>query len=888
MDKLRPIPGAFCLAALAAQVVLLAGCGDALRPLEAQPDEGQQAVPLPEGTVVLNAADAAVKAPFALREDAAAVGGLALVLPEGAASGTGKGCATLKLEVPQAGAYYGWIRARWSDSCGNSVALQLDDGPPVTAGQDRVFGTWHWVDAGKYELSAGEHLAALLEREDGLELDQLLFTPDREFRPFAPVSAVSTGAALRRFADDFARSPGHGMESWDLVSGEWRIEFSLDPNRIPNQYSLVGEATGAGAAALLREPPWNGCRLSFSVSPREEAEFGALLDRTADGAESLRVGFRVGEGRALFQADGSGLGERLELGGAMRAGQWHRVVIERWAWVARVTVDDRMVLESFEATPRAGQVGLFVASGSAVFDDVSVEQIPWQADDGRELRVPWVLGQGAQWFRPVSRRAPEALIGRRGAISARFADMRIEEIVLEETPDNPGDCSLEAPGLRDHDAAQHVRVLRMPAFSDTVCTEATLTATQRDFGLRRVALRYGKPVPDCYRVGLYHFTRENVTDPSDYLDFTPEEYLRIQQSPEADRLTRVPRIRPLIGDDYGFWVERAGAWAVQRGVLVGKGPNAVLRHRQSIAGDFDLRLRARTSGTNAASAIELCGGPETGARVELAEHDGEWHEVFIRVRDDTLEASVDGTLRPAERFARGLDCAAQLRVPAGTVEFDDIEFTIPRRTAEGCCYAFDRRETDWWREGGQWLDHGGIACVQASNWVSLVAPDGRGALWSKRRFGPDVLVTFDIEENSEWFGWRKNPDHVHHPFDNVCAWIAPGQDPESGYRLEVNSQNRCATVLYRNGEEVARVRQDGSFPIRYVGGHTPYIPRKNRICLAKQGSLVQAVVNGKTVIEFDDPDPVEVSHVAIGGYNTRVNFSHVEVRRLTPGRPGDE
>ena len=200
----------------------------------------------------------------------------------------------------------------------------------------------------------------------------------------------------------------------------------------------------------------------------------------------------------------------------------------------------------------------------------------------------------------------------------------------------------------------------------------------------------------------------------------------------------------------------------------------------------------------------------------------------------------------------------------------------------GIFYAFDRRETDWWRTGEGWIDHGGVTCVLASSWITLAAPEGRGMLWNKRTFEPDVMVSFNVEENTEWFGWEKPVSHVHYPFDNIVVSLSPEQNAERGYRLELNSARRSATVLYRNGEEVARTVQATSFPMRYVGGHAPYTPRKNRITLAKRGGEILAIVNAREVLRFDDKEPLDVSRVGVGGYETRVNLSHVEVRDLPP------
>jgi hypothetical protein len=264
---------------------------------------------------------------------------------------------------------------------------------------------------------------------------------------------------------------------------------------------------------------------------------------------------------------------------------------------------------------------------------------------------------------------------------------------------------------------------------------------------------------------------------------------------------------------------------------------------------------------------------------------GRWHRLTVRVAGSELEARLDDAAPKTAEVSRGDGGRILLRVPAGRVSFDDVEFLVPRRTPDGGFYPCDRPETDWWREGGRWVDHNGVTCALMSNWISLVAPKGQGRLWHKRSFGPDVRVGFAISENTEWFGWDREPSHVHHPFDNVQVLLAPAEgDPAHGYRLELNSRGRRTTVLYRGGKPVAEVPQTGGFPMRYRGGHAPYFPRRCRIALVKRGGLIRAIVNGLEVLRYTDREPLIVARVGLGGYRTRINFSNIDVHRLAPRR----
>jgi len=927
---------------------------EALQPLLLSAADGPTARPLPDDALVVTLADGAeLVTPFALREDASAVGGVALALPKGAGTRRHTGRAAVALNVPErpaapasgAAKYHAWARVYWRDSCSNSASLKVGAEPERDFGNDCVYKCWHWVRAGLYALPPGKVPVAVIEREDGILLDQLLFTRDPAYLPVGPIGRAGEGRGIRRFADDFGRSPGHGLEDWELLGGKWRINFSFDPNRIPNQYTLVGEAPATAgqagkpdlpALALVKGAPWYGCTLAFSFSPLQEGRYGAVVDCGSDLSGALFLGFELAGGQSSLAVSGGGVQGSVNTQGLVRLNQWHRVVVERWAWITRVWVDGRMVLASYAAAPHSGKAGLFVAGGAAAFDDVELEEAPWQADDGNTLSLPWVASADAKWYRGTEE-AGKALIGHSGSISAGLGGMALEEVVLEEMPQAQGRCIVVTPGLQQvndppavgrADSSPYVRVLRRselamcgadipPAGRIEACaTKAVLQAAGApEARVRRVAFRYGESLRKNVTLGQYDFTETEVADPSDYLDFTPEELRAMAQSPEADKLIRRQKMIPLIGDpseELSLWLCEAGNWRVRDGALRGTGPDAVLRHAYELSGDVEFRCRLRLREPNSVAVLGLYAGPERGVRVQVAggkaltpapggaavtlPHHGDenWHQLLVRVSGGTLWAALDKDAPQEVAVPRGDGSRILLKVPLGRVEFDDIEITTPRGGTDGGLYTFQQQETDWWREGS-WVDHAGNACVLASNWISLMAPQGAGMLWNKRCTGPDVLVGFDIEEGSEWFGWsRPHQGHVHHPADNIRVALVPTVDAAAGklpdlnqgYRLEVNAQNRTATVLYRNGKEVARVAQGGNFPIRYAGGHAPYYPRRNHITLVKRGALVRAIVNAREVLRFTDPEPLDVGNVGVGGYNTWVNFGHLEVRRLAPGAAG--
>lgn len=859
---------------------------------------------VPPDTVVLGSTNAVdLVSPVVRLADSTAVAGMALAIPEGAGSLQKRGRATFSFALARDGTYEVWARVRWQDSCGNSFSIQIDDSPGRMVGQDAVYSTWHWVKAGTYKLSAQRHRLAVQEREDGVAIDQWLVTPDPGFVPGGPILPGTAKHEIRQFADDFARSPGHGMEAWDLVSGKWGISFSLDPNRIPDQYSLVGEAGqgGTSAVALVSGPPWKGCSLAFSILPTGDGTFGAVLDRSADGSQALSAAIEMTGSRAALQVRGPGFSTDTDVSDAVKSNQWHRLVIERWAWALRVTIDGRAVLETFELAPPEGGVGLLVGKGGAAFDDVVLDEIPWQAEHGGGLQIPWVAAPESAWYRARKQGDDLRMVGRGGTIRTSLPGLSVQEILLQEVGGAP--CLVRTPGVGEVLNRGGLRAFRRLADAAEAPSSAVFEAARGTVKLGKVGIRYGSTVPEFFRLGLYHFTTAEIEDPSDYLDFTPEEYRQIENSPEADKLRRQKKYKRLIGNrGYGVWNSDEGTWWIQQGVLIGRGPGAALQYWDELPCPLTVRMKVRLSATNSVAELELYGGSSGGLRVRMTPEGApvekpaagvlalsagavdRWQEVEAGFAGGVLKVRLNGQVAGKLPFRAEAGGRLTLRVPRGNVWFDDIELLIPRTSAREFFYAFDQRETDWWREGGTWTDHGGIACLSGSNWISLMAPGGEGMLWNKRRLGSDLLVAFKIEENTEWLGWNQHPSHIHHGFDNIRVCLTPANDRSRGYRLEVNARNHSATVLYRDGKEVKSAAQDGSFPIRYIGGDAPYHPRRNSILFMKSGRWLTAVVNGQEVLKFEDPEPLSVDTVGLGGYRTHVNFAEVAVRELPASR----
>lgn len=112
------------------------------------------------------------------------------------------GVATVDFAVKQSRAFLLWCRVWWIDECGNSLTVVLDDGRPFVFGQDGTYKTWHWVRAPvrlkQLNLDAGKHTLKVLNREDGVRIDQILLTTDKRYVPVG----VEEGAPPKAAAKD--------------------------------------------------------------------------------------------------------------------------------------------------------------------------------------------------------------------------------------------------------------------------------------------------------------------------------------------------------------------------------------------------------------------------------------------------------------------------------------------------------------------------------------------------------------------------------------------------------------------------------------------------------------------------------------------------------------
>jgi hypothetical protein len=148
--------------------------------------------------------------PLRVADDAGASQALCIEVPEGAGTPPEtEGTGVLAFAVAVPGEYRLWGRAWWSDSCGNSFTVAMDDGAHAVLGQDATYGRWHWVRGGVYVLARGPHTLTIANREDGARLDQVFLSQDDAYVPNGMETAWGTQGSMPPSAtQQTARAPG--------------------------------------------------------------------------------------------------------------------------------------------------------------------------------------------------------------------------------------------------------------------------------------------------------------------------------------------------------------------------------------------------------------------------------------------------------------------------------------------------------------------------------------------------------------------------------------------------------------------------------------------------------------------------------------------------------
>jgi len=308
--------------------------------------------------------------------------------------------------------------------------------------------------------------------------------------------------------------------------------------------------------------------------------------------------------------------------------------------------------------------------------------------------------------------------------------------------------------------------------------------------------------------------------------------------------------------------------------LSGKG---VMWLHQASPGDADFRVRLRPA-------------PPATTRLIIAASEAGGYELVIskdkvglwRQGKELSFKPAAGLIWPAEarlwrqgRTVRGCAGAVELKaedaepLEGGRVgvavegETELLEMTLANNLASAS--RFDDVETDWRPSAGQWVEHGGMTCMAWSYWISARA-EPVALLWNAFAWPADFTA-------SVWAGeatlGEETRTHKHFPYHSVQFIVAGnGRDLDKGYRFSIaEGPGKDLTRLYRNGVVMAETR---AFRI-VMGGHCNN-PRGFQITVQRQGARLTLLMDGRTLIDFTDPQPLGPGQIGIGCLGCRADF----------------
>lgn len=925
----------------------------------------------PKGTVEIEAeGSVGLQAPFRVVADEKCSGGTCVTIPRDVGKpGPQPGRATYVARIGRKATYRIWLRVKWTDGDGNSLFLAMPGREPSVVGQDGTYGRWHWTPGPDVELAEGSHSLAILHREDGVSLDRILLVPDATFVPVGTKGIhVPAGweAEDLYFADDFSRSSGTPIQVWDPLAGDWRINFVLDPNKVPNFHSYVGRAEEQGLA-VAGYRFWKDYRVEVAVKSLGCAALGVVFSFTSPEHYLLVRWVKDAQDRGRLElcrvADGKQKVLRA-VPGPRLDGVWCLLSVRAWSDEIAVLLDGCPVLEEKGVPLSGGKAGLYVARGRAAFDNVEVSAIRrfrgdltgpsrWQdvvcgkwtlsrdsslvgkgdpeaamvtgAADWRDYEVrtevettkkPW--GILACWrsprdfYRFEARKDEFALVRRRDDARSVLASVK-----QGARPQKVQQFTLRRAGA--YLAVYAGGRLVLDAWDDSLTAghPGLFVGSESEVAFRSFEVEFLDTRVFSHEIEACSFLQPQVIDPTDVPDLTPEQYRETVESERSALLRRNAKHYAVVGKGRSgaLWAANSGTWSVsgeQLHVDPGEGEALAYQNRQ-VPGDVAVKAELCQVGAGSGDIGLVAHGfradPSYGYRLVL--EPGRKRLALYRSLAEVATVAVTDL---SDRVSLQLWCSgshviawldrriaisytdpepldgeeAGLLARGGPAHFGQVGLHAINYRGNSLFYAYDRPAPDWLPVGGEFRLHGGVSCLRASSWLSMLGREENALMWHKRATEGALSVGLKAMEYSVWYGWDKQPTHEHTAYKNIgIALCADGKDVASGYAVIVNGWNLARSVVTRKGQVVASIAQGPDFPCVYHGGHAPIAPRWSSVRVSLRGNTLQLRVNGVPVLGYTDPEPLSGGMVGIWCWDAAMNLGdvHLAAGRILPRKP---
>ena len=701
------------------------------------------------------------------------------------------------------------------------------------------------------------------------------------------------------FTDDFMRSEEE-QGQWTIISGEWKVSSIENSLRSINAFSFQGKAKKGAALAVAGYSSWNDYLLRLACKPQEKAAVGVAFCFIDESNYHLFrwEGGAKGKCQIIEVRDGK-RSSLMEFDGGFQPGVWYQIEVMLSGDSVNVSIDGHSLPEARYSKISYGRIGLYSESDKGcLFDDVSVGPVTsqsfnahWQSDNrwqafGGSWNVSELNGNfavdgkattggkflcmssanssivtTAKFLQPFKGTAGLAFcyedegnyysfeLSRSRSSVARLIktlDGKRTELSSSEMPDDPEQVSVSAIEGILSAWINGKKVLDAPDSTFRSGRAGLLLGLQSDASFSKVSLR-STPAPAPVLKTNKIFSKEKSM--SNWAD------------PESDWIIENPH-------DPG---------------------NQVWMHRMDFKGDTWIQMNLNPSSTAGRARLFLCGekGIDSGYRLELGlgttrtvkllkenrvmalnelQLNQQPGRLTLRRSGNLLVGYVDGKRVVSFQDEQPLKGErVGWSAWAGMVRLDDVQIFNENIYS----YTFEKAPVDWRPAAGSWEVTNRWQCDPRWSWFSGREKRGAAVLWNKRMFHGDLSVEFIAAPKMD----RTRGDYTAYVRDMNLTICADGRNLDSGYTFVFGGWGNTRTAILRGREVLA----ESASQIIAGSLHRHWF----KFNIEKRGGRIKFVVDGRPVLECDDPNPLTGSHIALWTYRSGMMVSRLRVSSLS-------
>jgi hypothetical protein len=790
-----------------------------------------------------------------------------------------------------------WYRAVRFDAGAVSI-VRVDDGKPTVLrsvprpparGWMNVMVRRHW---GRVSVSADG--APLVSASDGSALRGVVAAQgllDPGYQPVAPAD----------FTDGFTRT-AEETDPWQRVSGTWQmVQTEGEPSEAANPFRYQGIAADPKTPAIVTTGSWAWDDYSVEAAVfADSAACGIIAHyQNPDRFSLLRLTTPVsGKGSlALVERSPGGERELVSAPVGCERRRWYRLGLRITSGVIEGVVDGEVVVKIGERRASSGAVGMYVADGKAQFDDVAVTAWHGLVRPASGWG-PWEwAAEGGTWSYDPGQGAGGSLVARASGeakaltVEDGFADGRFEAEVRADAGGEVGlvgracgkddaviaSLSRDAAGKlsaclsRQSGTERRVLAIAPVAADPAAAHRLSVTGVGRTFAVGvdgQALLQAETDAAEYGRIGLY------VRGGGTFRDWS---FVPVVAGEDVND-TPTPDYAGII--DRNSWAGRAGAWQADPTAL------DAFWHTGFFPHDVQFRLgvyRDTAPVTRASAALSPDRKADLGYVLTASCNWGKGVVDMLLTRDGVKVATGTALLpagasnlclsfrRDGALIGAGIDDRRVIvfhdeqpvRAPYLGFRVQGGALVRPDETRVSSTdlrnHTFDAAPTEWFIHSGAWELTSRWPCTPGWAWFSGVSKKD-ALIRTKSEFIGDQEVQF-------YAGAKALPSGE--AMRDIVVGLCGSEDPTKGYRFVVESASG-GTFLMKDGQTVARAE---GFILSQAAIHFDW----SSFAVRKEGNRLTLKWWGRTILQYDDPAPLEGGYVWLGTYNNGISIPRVTI-----------